>query len=288
MVTARLETGDGAGHAANGRAADDGPRVALVTGGAGDIGAATARALAEDGARVVLADRDGPGVERAAATLRADGLDAVGVACDQTRPEQIERLFAVELDGRLDVCFANAGYGRYGSVLDVSPADWQRHVDVNLTGTFLVVQAAARRMVAEGRGGAIVVNASTAATHPTALFSAYAASKAGVAMLARSMAEELGRHGIRVNAVCPGVVETGMTSGLLDAADGAVRARITTDTAVERLGRPADVAAAVRYLAGPDSGYVTGVLLPIEGGQTMRGQPRWFRPAEGDEWALAT
>lgn len=268
---------------------DDGARVALVTGGAGDIGVATARALAEDGARVVLTDRDGPGVERAAAALRADGLDAVGVACDQTRPEQVERLFAVELDGRLDVCFANAGYGRYGSVLEVSLADWQRHVDVNLTGTFLIVQAAAQRMVVEGRGGAIVVNASTAATHPTALFSAYAASKAGVAMLARSMAEELGRHGIRVNAVCPGVVETGMTSGLLDAADGAVRAKVTADTAVERLGRPADVAAAVRYLAGPDSGYVTGVLLPIEGGQTMRGQPRWFRPAATDDaWTLAT
>lgn len=268
--------------------AGDGPPVALVTGGAGDIGVATARALAEDGARVVLTDRDGPGVERAAAALRADGLDAVGVACDQTQPEQVERLFAVELDGRLDVCFANAGHGRYGSVLEVSLADWQRHVDVNLTGTFLVVQAAAQRMVAHGRGGAIVVNASTAATHPTALFSAYAASKAGVAMLARSMAEELGRHGIRVNAVCPGVVETGMTTGLLDAADGAVRARITADTAVERLGRPADVAAAVRYLAGPDSGYVTGVLLPVEGGQTMRGQPRWFRPDGDDAWALAT
>lgn len=274
---------------APGPTTDDGARVALVTGGAGDIGVATARALAEDGARVVLTDRDGPGVERAAAALRADGLDAVGVACDQTRPEQVERLFAVELDGRLDVCFANAGYGRYGSVLEVSLADWQRHVDVNLTGTFLIVQAAAQRMVVEGRGGAIVVNASTAATHPTALFSAYAASKAGVAMLARSMAEELGRHGIRVNAVCPGVVETGMTSGLLDAADGAVRAKVTADTAVERLGRPADVAAAVRYLAGPDSGYVTGVLLPIEGGQTMRGQPRWFRPAAADDaWTLAT
>lgn len=267
---------------------EDGPRVALVTGGAGDIGVATARALAEDGCRVVLADRDAAGVERAAAALRTEGLDAQGVACDQTQPEQVERLFAVELDGRLDVCFANAGFGRYGSVLELSLADWQRHVDVNLTGTFLIVQAAAQRMVAEGRGGAIVVNASTAATHPTALFSAYAASKAGVAMLARSMAEELGRHGIRVNAVCPGVIETGMTSGLLDADDGRVRAKITADTAVERLGRPADVAAAVRYLSGPDSGYVTGVLLPIEGGQTMRGQPRWFRPSGDDAWALAT
>lgn len=262
--------------------------MALVTGAAGDIGAATARALAEDGARVVLADRDGPGAERAAAALRADGLDADAVACDQTRPEEVERLFADHLGERLDVCFANAGYGRFGPVLDLSLADWQRHLDVNLTGTFLVVQAAARRMVAGGRGGAIVVNASTAATHPTALFSAYAASKAGVGMLARSMAEELGRHGVRVNAVCPGVIETGMTSGLLDAADGRVRERIVGETPVERLGRPADVAAAVRFLAGPDSDFVTGALLPIEGGQTMRGQPRWFRPDGDDDWALAT
>lgn len=273
---------------ANDTAARLGGLTALVTGAAGDIGRATARRLAADGANVVLADRDEPGVEAAASTLGAEGYDVRAAVCDQSDPEAVERLFE-SIGDRLDICFANAGYGRFAAVVDQDLASWRRHLDVNLTGTFLVCQAAARLMVAGGRGGSIVVNASTAAVQSTALFGAYAASKAGVEMLARSMADELGADGIRVNSVCPGVIDTGMTGGLLERDGGGVRRRVEAETPVGRVGRPEDVAGAVAFLAGADAGFVTGVRILVDGGQTLRGWPRWFARDRVDDpsgWRL--
>lgn len=259
-------------------------RTAVVTGAAGDIGAAAARRLAAQGAEVVLADRDEEGLLGVAEPLRR----ARAIVCDQSDPEAVERLFS-GLD-RVDVCFANAGYGRFAAFLDQDLESWRRHLDVNLTGTFLVCQAAARAMVRGGRGGSIVINASTAAVHSTPLFGAYAASKAGVEMLARTMADELGPEGIRVNSVCPGVIETGMTGALLQQSDGAMRRLVERETPVGRVGRAEDVAAAVAFLAGEEAGFVSGATILVDGGQTLRGWPRWFRrePGPEAEWRLVT
>lgn len=263
-------------------------RTALVSGAAGDIGAAAGRRLLAEGADVVLVDRDERGLAAVVESLSEAGPRVVGVVCDQADPEAVERLFS-DLD-RVDVCFANAGYGRFAAFLDQDLESWRRHLDVNLTGTFLICQAAARLMVRGGRGGSIVINASTAAVHSTPLFGAYAASKAGVEMLARTMADELGPEGIRVNSVCPGVIETGMTGGLLDQSEGAMRTLVEQETPVGRIGRADDVAAAVAFLAGEDAGYISGATILIDGGQTLRGWPRWFRREPGGDstWRLVT
>ncbi|MFF5986538.1 SDR family NAD(P)-dependent oxidoreductase [Prauserella flavalba] len=258
-------------------------KVALVTGAAGDIGAAISVRLARDGVRVVAADRDGEGAEKTAAVVRAAGGDAVAAEYDQTARPSVERLFAGL--GRLDICVANAGYGRFGSVLEQDFEVWRRHVEVNLNGTFLVCQSAARKMVEGGAGGALVINASTAALRSCTLFSGYAASKAGAEMLARCLADELGPYGIRVNTVCPGVIETSMTDGLLGA-DG-MRELVSAETPLARTGRPEEIANVVAFLAGDEAAYVTGAALLADGGQTLRGFPRWF-VNEGAEWRLIT
>jgi NAD(P)-dependent dehydrogenase (short-subunit alcohol dehydrogenase family) len=257
----------------------------LVTGAAGDIGAATAVRFARDGARVVVTDRRRDELERTAEQVRAAGGEALAHACDQTDPDAVAGLFAaIVAAGPLNAAFVNAGYGRYGALIDMPFDQWKRHVDVNLNGGFLMAQGAARLMAKAG-GGAIVLNASTAAHHVCDLLGAYAASKAGVAMLARTLASELGVHRIRVNLVMPGVVETAMTRSLLD--DPATRADVLSETPVGRLGRPEDVADLVAFLCSEAAGYITGAEILVDGGQTIHGYPRWFRAdyaQPGAEW----
>jgi NAD(P)-dependent dehydrogenase (short-subunit alcohol dehydrogenase family) len=249
-------------------------RVALVTGGAGGIGAATAERLAAQGATVVLADRDLAGAEAVAERLRAADAIALAVECDQTDAEQVRALFEdSELAGlgRLDACFANAGWGRVDAFLDLPVETWRTSMDVNLTGTFLMCQGAARRMIACGNGGAIAVTSSSGAIRPAAKFAAYCTAKAALNMLVQVMAYELGPHDIRVNAVMPGVTETSMTKVLLDSG---ARDQIEAETPLGRTGRPEDLAAAVTYLLGDDSSFVTGTSLLVDGGGTLGAS--WF------------
>lgn len=162
-------------------------------------------------------------------------------------------------------------------------------MEVNLNGGFLMAQGAARLMRDGGRGGAILFTASTAATHICDLLGAYAASKAGVRMLAKSLASELGVWRIRVNLVLPGVIETAMTKSLID--DPAVRADAICNTPVGRLGRPEDIARLAAFLCSDEAGYVTGAEVLADGGQTLHGYPRWFSAdyAEvGAEWTPHT
>lgn len=250
--------------------------TALVTGAAGDIGAAAAAAFAQAGANVVVTDRRGDAVAGVATTLSASGAEVLAHACDQTDPEAVAGLFEAIAArfGRLDATFVNAGYGRYGALIDLPYDQWRKHVDVNLNGGFLMAQGSARLMRDGGRGGAIVMNASTAATNICDMLGAYAASKSGVRMLAKSLASELGVHRIRVNLILPGVIETAMTKSLID--DPAVRADALTNTPVGRLGRPEDIARMAVFLCGPEAGYITGAEILIDGGQTLHGYPRWF------------
>lgn len=250
-------------------------RVVLVTGAAGDIGAAAAREFASRGADVILVDRRVDALNVVANSIAGKGKVRVFL-CDQTDPVATQRLFAqIEQDcGRLDAAFVNAGFGRYGPLLDLSFEQWKRHVDVNLNGGFLIGQGAARLMAKSGDGGAIVFNASTAAAYVCDLLGAYAASKAGLRMLARSFASELGPHRIRVNLVMPGVIETAMTESLI--ADPAVRQDVLSETPLGRIGKPDDIARAAAFLCSREAGYITGAEILVDGGQTIHGYPRWF------------
>ncbi|RQP12569.1 MAG: SDR family oxidoreductase [Microbacteriaceae bacterium] len=249
--------------------------TAVVTGAHGGLGAAISRALVDDGYRVAVLDRDQELADAAADALAAP--DRVrGFAADQESAEAVELAFAAVRDwsGAPDVTVANAGYAKFGALLDMPARTWNRHVAINLSGTFFTVQAAARAMVADRRSGAIVVVSSSLARAHSDQVGAYSTTKAALLPMVRSFAAELGVYGIRVNAVLPGVIETPMTSPMLD--EGATRQSLLNLTPAGRLGRPADVVEAIRFLTGEASSWVTGTALDVDGGQSIYGEPRWI------------
>ncbi len=241
-------------------------RGALVTGGSSGIGKATAARLLAEGARVAINGRD---EERLAAAVRelAPGGEVSVVAADIAREDEVRRLVdeALARLGRIDVLVNSAGIDGAGvEALGLSADGWRRVLDVNLTGPFLVAQAVARHMAAAG-GGAIVNVASLNGLAAEAGFADYNTSKGGLVMLTRSLAVDLAPHNIRVNAVCPGYILTPMTTGY--AADPATGAAIRAAIPMGRIGDPAEVAAAIAFLACDDASYVTGELLVVDGGR---------------------
>jgi meso-butanediol dehydrogenase/(S,S)-butanediol dehydrogenase/diacetyl reductase len=257
-----------------------GGRTVLITGAARGIGAATARRLAADGARLVLADLDGPGVE----TLAAE-LDQVAVRADVTRPDDIARMVNEPYRrwGRLDVLFNNAGVIRVQPLLEVTEAEWDRVMTVNLRAVFFVLQAVARRMVkqdvipgSELRGKLIQTASIASYRGGNHLMTPYSASKAGVVSLTRSAAQLLAPERITSNCVCPGAVETAMWEQI-DREWGALEGLGPGEAWKRRiqpipLGRPErveDVANVVAFLAGPDSDYMTGQAVNVDGGLVM-------------------
>ncbi len=249
-------------------------KFALVTGGGSGIGLACARRLLRDGATVTIAGRSEDRLRQAAAALEADVRPgaAVRVAiCDVTDEAAVAAAVeAAASSGRLDIAVANAGGGAIGAVLRMSLSEWRYTVELNLTGTFLTVQHAGRAMA--GAGGAIVAISSIAGTLTHRFMSGYCASKAAVEMLVRCAADELGALGIRVNAVRPGLVPTDLAAPL--ATDDVVVADYLDQMPLARLGTTDDVAEAVRWLAGPESSWVTGQCVAIDGGHTLRRGPR--------------
>jgi NAD(P)-dependent dehydrogenase (short-subunit alcohol dehydrogenase family) len=237
-----------------------GPRVALVTGGASGIGAAVVAAYAAQGTRVAVLDRD----ERALAGAGGD----LHVGADVTDPAAVEEAVAtvVREAGRLDVLVGCAGTATIAPALDIDLAGWARTVEVNLTGTFVVARAVARHLVAHG-GGRIVTIASQAATVGLEGHVAYAASKAGLLGMTRTLALEWGPLGVTVNTVSPTVVLTALARpNWENAAGDALRAQIP----VGRFAEPDEVAAAVLYLTGPGAAMVNGHDLVVDGGYTVR------------------
>jgi meso-butanediol dehydrogenase/(S,S)-butanediol dehydrogenase/diacetyl reductase len=237
-------------------------KVALITGAASGIGAASVRVFTAEGARVVAADIADAGPAAAAA-----GGAAVAVRCDVTRAEDCEAAVAeaVRRFGGLDILFANAGVELDKSVMDTTEAEWHRVLSVNLTGVFLCCRAAIPRMRARG-GGAIVVTASanSFATEPAK--AAYCASKGGLIMLVRSLAIDYGREGIRANAICPGWVETPMTTAFLASPEGRKWGNGLQPRG--RVAAPEEVARVAAFLASEDAANVTGAALRVDGGLT--------------------
>ncbi len=239
-------------------------RVALVTGGSRGIGAAVCAELGAAGARVVVNYvRDAAAAERVCDEVRAAGGEAVALAGDVSTPAGAQALVdGVEQDvGEIDVLVNNAGITRDNLIMKLSEDDWRQVIDTNLAGAFFTCRAVARPML-KRRRGAIVNMSSVVGIHGNPGQTNYAASKAGLIGLTKALAKELGGRGIRVNAIAPGYIETELTDALPEEA----RAEILRSTPLRRLGRPADVAAAVRFLASDAAAFVTGDVLAVDGG----------------------
>jgi len=241
--------------------------VALVTGGAGGLGARTAQALAADGAAVVLADIDESALERALARVREAvpgarvRADVVDVTDSTAVRDTVRRI--VDADDRLDILVTSHGFPRDGRLVEMSDEQWSHVIDVCLTGTFICVREAARPMIKRGYGR--IVTVASRAWHGNPGQANYSAAKAGVVGLTRSVAKELGRFSITANAIAPGLIETESLRRLETFDQIAERAR--RDNSIKRLGVPDDVAAAVRYLVSPDAGFLTGEVVHVSGGR---------------------
>jgi NAD(P)-dependent dehydrogenase (short-subunit alcohol dehydrogenase family) len=248
-------------------------RRALVTGGARGIGRGIALGLAGEGADIVVGYRsDRPAAERTAAEISALGRRAAIVPGDTSARADVERLVAGGVDalGGLDLLVNNAGILKRTPFLDIEEREWDAILDTNLKGYFLVGQAAARHMIDRGAGGAIVNVSSAGQLVAAPNLTHYCVAKAGIEMLTKQMALELAPHRIRVNAVCPGLIETDLNRK--DIADPAFRERRLARIPLREIGTPADVAGAVVFLASSqEARLVTGASLFIDAGQTIWG-----------------
>lgn len=243
-------------------------RVAIVTGAAQGIGAACAQRLSRDGAAVALWDIADARCAELAASLSAGGTRAIALHCNVSLRADVDAALAATLAtfGRVDALVNNAGIFKASEFLDITEADWDAVLDVNLKGSFLVGQAVARAMVASGGGGAIVNMSSVNGAMAIPSIASYNASKGGIDQLTRVMSLALADHGIRVNAVGPGTIATDLARAAVLGSDEA-RARILARTPLRRLGEPEEIADVVAFLLSDAASYVTGEIVYVDGGR---------------------
>jgi meso-butanediol dehydrogenase/(S,S)-butanediol dehydrogenase/diacetyl reductase len=254
-------------------------RVAIITGGGSGIGQGVAARFASEGAKLMLVDLNPAGLEETAAQLKDTGADVETFEADVSVTEQVEAFFArtVERFGRVDVCVNNAGIGNPPAPLvQMTDEGFDRTVAVNLRGVFLCMRAAGRQMLQQGDGGRIISVASQAGKTGFAFLSPYCATKAGVILMSKAMAKEVGASKITVNVVCPGTIDTPLLRGTLDPlldAQGITldqwAAKNGPPIALNRIGYPRDVANVITFLASDDADYMTGQAINISGGQEM-------------------
>ncbi|MBJ6131508.1 glucose 1-dehydrogenase [Ochrobactrum sp. Q0168] len=241
-------------------------KVAIVTGGASGIGEATVLAFVREGANVVIADYADHG-QQLADELAGEHQQAIFIKTDVTKTKAVQELIArtVENYGRLDIMFANAGIAADGPIDELDESAWQKTIDINLTGVYLCDKYAIDQM--RSQGGGVIVNCGSIHSHVgKSGVTAYAAAKGGVKLLTQTLAIDYGAQNIRVNAVCPGYIDTPL---LKDIPDEGKQALIALHP-MGRLGRAEEVASAVLFLASDEASFITGSSLMVDGGYTAQ------------------
>jgi len=241
-------------------------RVAIVTGAGRGIGRGIARCLARAGAEVVVVEQAADRIAAVVAEVESLGRRALGIQANVARADDVKRLVRKTLErfGKIDILVNNAGVLVVRRMIEQTEEDWDHVLDVNLKGAFLCCREVVAEMIARKRG-AIVNIASIAAFHVTVPHVPYAASKAGVVALTRDLAYEVGRHGIRVNAIAPGPIETPMAR----IASEEQRQRVAANVPLGRIGQPEDIGNAVVFLASDAASFITGATLPVSGGADL-------------------
>lgn len=244
-------------------------RAAMVVGGGSGIGLGAARLLARDGAAVTIVGRTERKLRDAAAGLADEGLEVRWTTCDALDGSSVRDAVDASSDGerRLDIAVVVPGGGSIRPVLLFDDDEFSRQVDANVRPVYLTLKYAGLAMVRNGSGSFVAIS-STAAAFSTRYLASYAAGKAAVDQLVRVAADELGQYGVRVNAVRPGLTRTAATAGAF--ADDAMRGAFLDGQPLRRGGEVPDIAEAIRWFAGPESSWVTGQLLTVDGGHTLR------------------
>jgi NAD(P)-dependent dehydrogenase (short-subunit alcohol dehydrogenase family) len=245
-------------------------KVAIVTGGSRGLGLEMAEGLGEAGAAVVITGRRAEYLQAAEAALQARGITVLAFQGSVAEPDSVRQLVQATLDrfGRIDILVNNAGVSWGAPTLEMPLEKWQYVLETNLTGAWMLSQAVCRVMVAQGEGGRIINIASVAGLQggdPSGMSAiGYNTSKAGLIGLTRTLATHMAEHGILVNAICPGFFPTRMTKGILEQAGDQAGKGVP----LQRIGRPGELKGVALFLAAPASSYITGQILPVDGGAT--------------------
>jgi NAD(P)-dependent dehydrogenase (short-subunit alcohol dehydrogenase family) len=256
-------------------------KIAIITGAGSGIGRGVAERFAQEGAKLTLVDLNEAGLEETSSLVKAAGSESISVTADVSITADVEGFFAKTVShyGRLDIAVNNAGIGNpFSTLVDMTDEGFDRTIAVNLRGVFLCMRAAGKQMIKQGTGGRIISVASQAGKTGFAFLAPYCATKAGVILMTRAMAKEVGPMKINVNCVCPGTIDTPILrtplEPMLKAANQTLEQFALSSPGMPpiplgRIGYPKDVANLITFLAGPDADYMTGQAINISGGQEM-------------------